>query len=58
MRIRPRLLLLASLALLCAFATGPPPASANFPGRDGKFVYSTMNSIWTISRCSVALAAK
>ncbi|MFL5736110.1 MAG: TolB family protein [Actinomycetota bacterium] len=26
------------------------PAGATFPGHDGKFVYRTMNEIWTVSR--------
>src|SRR3954451_23958154 len=50
MRNVSRLLLVLSVSVLGATALTAMPAGATFPGHDGKFVYRTMNEVWTVSR--------
>src|SRR4051794_39639757 len=50
MRNASRSMLVAVLSILCASTVAAMPAGAQFPGHDGKFVYRTMNEIWTVSK--------
>src|SRR3954471_23809989 len=50
MRNASRSVFVLVLSVLCAAAVTAMPAGATFPGHDGKFVYRTMNAIWTVSK--------
>jgi Tol biopolymer transport system component len=50
MRSVSRSLFVLAVSALCGAAVSALPAGATFPGHDGKFVYRTMNEIWSVSR--------